>query len=318
MKNPKPIIVIGSGISGLTTALCLLEAGYKVSIHTKALWPATTSAVAAAIWFPYAAEPIDKVNKWSLTTYHRLAELVRQKGAGVSMIDFLVLSAHGRQEEWLHALPGNAVRDATEMELPENYEKGYIAKVPLTDTNIYLNYLAKQIYNLGGEIIEKAVNTLEELDYNAAIHINCTGLGTKDLFGDALLYPIRGQVLSVKKNFNILSMVDSMNAGQLAYIIERTNDFILGGTDAAYDSNELPDNEDTKQIISRCNLLSPQIGEPEVLKVKVGLRPKAKTIRCGWDDKWPIIHNYGHGGAGFTVSWGCAYEVKQLIGNYFM
>jgi D-amino-acid oxidase len=317
MKNHKAVTVIGSGVSGLTTALCLLEAGYQVSIYTKALWPDTTSAVAAAIWFPYAAAPIDKVNNWSLTTYHRLAELAQQEGTGVSMIDFLVLSAPGRQEDWLQALPGNAVRAATEMELPSNYKKAYVAKVPLTDTSIYLEYLVRQIDKSGGQIIEKTVGHPDELNLEGMAYINCSGLGTKTLFGDPALYPVRGQVLSVSKNFEARSMVDSMHTGQLAYIIERERDFILGGTDAAHDANALPDDEDTRQIISRCNLLSPRIGQPELLAVKVGLRPKAKAIRCGWDDQWPVIHNYGHGGAGFTVSWGCADEVKQLVDAFF-
>jgi D-amino-acid oxidase len=313
MNTNREIRVLGGGISGLTTAYCLLEAGYPVQIWSKEFYDQTTSAVAAAVWFPYAAEPMEKVSQWSYQTYEFLVGLASVKGSGVRMIDFMVLSEEGRKDEWRTSLPAAAVRTAQARELPASYNKGYIAHVPLADTSLYLPYLFKQVQQRGGQFTRALVSRPEELLEEGVITINCTGLGSGLLFNDTELYPIRGQVLSIPKKFDTLSMVDSMHTGQLAYIIEREADYILGGTDYAYDYDERERAADIDQILDRCAKLQPAIGHPENYTVKVGLRPKRSAIRCEWDTRWPIIHNYGHGGAGYTVSWGCALEVKRLL-----
>jgi D-amino-acid oxidase len=57
------------------------------------------------------------------------------------------------------------------------------------------------------------------------------------------------------------------------------------------------------------------INKPPVLAERVGLRPFRRSgVRLERDrlrDGRTIIHNYGHGGAGFTMSWGCAHEVLE-------
>jgi D-amino-acid oxidase len=58
------------------------------------------------------------------------------------------------------------------------------------------------------------------------------------------------------------------------------------------------------------------IDEPSVLAERVGLRPFRRSgVRLERDqlrDGRTVIHNYGHGGAGFTLSWGCAREVLDI------
>ena len=311
----KPLIkIIGSGISGLTTALCLLKNGFQVRILTSQLYPQTVSSVAAAIWFPYAVEPKDQVNQWSFLTYQFLERLAKEEGSGVSMIPFLVLSAPEREEDWLEGLPQEAVKEANISELPKGYERGYWAQVPLADTSIYLPYLVWRISNLGGEIVQQTVDR-EELENNdLQLYINCTGLGAREIFIDEKLKPMRGQLLKVTKEFSAISMVDSMQPGQLAYVLERKYDYVLGGTDYVNDDDENARAEDTKMIIERCQRLQPIPEQLSIKQVAVGLRPKRDRIRCERDDKLlNVIHNYGHGGAGYTVSWGCALHVLQIL-----
>ena len=63
------VIVVGAGVVGLTCAVRLLEAGHRVDVVARDLPLETTSAVAAAIWYPYRALPRDKVTAWATTSY---------------------------------------------------------------------------------------------------------------------------------------------------------------------------------------------------------------------------------------------------------
>jgi D-amino-acid oxidase len=69
------VVVIGSGVIGLTTAACLAEAGFSVRIRTAALPQETTSRVAGAMWGSTFAGPADKVEGWALASLHAFREL---------------------------------------------------------------------------------------------------------------------------------------------------------------------------------------------------------------------------------------------------
>ena len=313
MSLLQPVTVLGAGISGLTTAVRLIESGHPVRILAKEPPEQTTSAVAAAIWFPYEAEPVDKANRWSAESFTEFVELAGRPGTGVRMMDFLVLTRPGLDNSWKDGLPAGAVREASPKELPPGYEMGYMATVPLAETQIYLPYLLQRFRQRGGELLVQEVKAVEPLLREGHIVVNCAGLGARELFDDESVYPIRGQVVKVRKKGSVQSLVDSMDKGRLAYIIERSDCIVLGGTDYDNDYNRQPTEQDTQTILARCRQLEHRLGAPVVLQALVGLRPKRPAIRCEKEEGRNVFHNYGHGGAGFTVSWGCAEEVLRLV-----
>jgi len=152
--------------------------------------------------------------------------------------------------------------------------------------------------------------------------VNCTGLGSRDLFNDTEILPSRGQVIAIKPNgFNKI-VADDSGHNSLLYIIPRKNDIILGGTVLKGDWSLTEDKDTTKEILAKARKIDPIFNKVEILEVKIGLRPARTKIRLErqniiWEKggvrKYKVvIHNYGHGGSGFTVSWGCAKQVLIL------
>lgn len=111
-------------------------------------------------------------------------------------------------------------------------------------------------------------------------------------------------------------VLDSVDDDWQAYVVPRRDDVIMGGTAIVNDWTTEPDEQATRGIIERCASICPALAEPEILRVKVGLRPGRPTVRLEQEERPDgrcVIHNYGHGGAGFTLSWGCAEEVAELV-----
>lgn len=306
MKN---VTVIGCGVIGLTTAIHLERAGYSVKIVTNKLHFRTTSAIAAAIWMPFKAEPADLVNQWSLETYSIFKEMSKDPITGVSMVDFNYLLQEDISPDWKDAIPAEAIRKADKKELPKPYQYGYIARVPLIETPIYLEYLFDEFR---GEIIMDEVLSFEELRPEDGMVINCTGLGSRLLLEDKDLYPVKGQVVKVKRTENILYAADD-HPDHFFYIIPRKDCIVLGGTAEAHQYNTSPSKAATQKIISNAQKIAPELKSSEIIIAETGLRPYRHSIRLEKEPDKNIIHNYGHGGSGFTVSWACANAVLKLV-----
>jgi D-amino-acid oxidase len=90
------VAIIGGGVSGLTCGVLLAERGYRAAIFAKETGQQTTSAAAAAVWYPYDVEPADKVIAWALETYNVLIGLGSKPGSGVSMIELRQFSRAGK------------------------------------------------------------------------------------------------------------------------------------------------------------------------------------------------------------------------------
>ena len=309
---PESVAIIGAGVSGLTCGVVFAERGYRTAIFAKETGQQTTSGVAAAVWFPYDTEPPGSVIPWALQTFDVLADLARVPGSGVSMIELHQFSRTVQIQipEW--AIPLGASTVATG--LRPVFKSGFSLRVPLMDTTIYLDYLANRFVEAGGSIAANVhLKRLEDVDRKFHLVINCTGIGARELVRDANLEPHRGQVAIVPK-IDKLSCAIVCDDAPLMYAIPRTNDSVFGGTNDVSDNLAI-DRSTTRQIVEECSRVL-KIEKPNVLAERVGLRPFRKSgVRLERDqlsEGRAAIHNYGHGGAGFTLSWGCAREVADL------
>ena len=299
------VAIIGAGVSGLTCGVVLAEAGYETAIFAAEPPAQTTSAVAAAMWFPYDAEPLDKVIALALESYEVFRELSREAETGVSMIELRTFSRGDDLAIPSWAFDFNA-RSVSKTE--------FVMTVPLSDTSIYLEYLHKRFLAAGGKM-DAGVQFERPDDVSRAsdVVINCAGIGARGLVDDPDLEPHRGQVVLVKK-LDLPGAVVCDDA-PLMYAIPRTNDCVFGGTNELSD-DLTPDPATTAAIVSEC-CATLKIAPPLIITARVGLRPYRKSgVRVELDrmaDGRPLIHNYGHGGSGFTLSWGCAKTVLKLV-----
>ena len=309
------IAIIGAGVSGLTCGVVFAEHGYRTAIFAKDIGQQTTSSVAAAVWFPYHVEPAERVIPLALETYQVLLDLARYPASGVSIIESRQFLRTGEIEipDWAIPLGASVIPSEVEGSL-ESFKSGFSLRVPLMDTTIYLDYLTARFRKAGGEIHANVrFEKLEDVDTKFDLVINCAGIGARELVGDADLEPHRGQVAIVPK-IEGLSAAIVCDDAPLMYAIPRANDCVFGGTNDLSD-NLAADPATTQRIVGECSRVL-KIDKPRVLAERVGLRPFRKSgVRLERDrlaDGRTVIHNYGHGGAGFTLSWGCAREVLEV------
>ena len=293
-------IVVGAGVVGLTTAVRLREAGVAADIVAREEPHDTTSAVAAALWYPYRALPVERVTAWSAATYEALAGLADLAGSGVRMRAGTELLAAGAPDPWWRdAVPG--LRRTRE---------GLCFVAPAVDMSVHLPWLVDRLHALGGAIERRHVATLDELEADAVV--NCAGLGARELAGDATLTAVRGQVVRVTAPDVQEWLLDQSDPQRLVYVVPRENDVVLGGTAQEGAEDTAPDPATTDAILARCGALVPALRDAPVVGVAVGLRPVRPEVRLEAEGR--VVHCYGHGGAGVTLAWGCAGEVAALLG----
>lgn len=203
---------------------------------------------------------------------------------------------------------------------PAGYPYGLRFAVPLVEMPSYLPWLIGQVRARGGQVQTRRVNSLGELGGAAnsvdAV-INCSGLAARSLVGDLSVYPVRGQIVRVSNPGLTLSVRDEQHPGGRAYVHPRGADCILGGTFQENNWDTRVDLSIAEAIIDRCLDLVPDLADATVIEHLVGLRPGRPTVRP--EETTPksaatrVIHNYGHGGSGTTLSWGCAHDVTGLL-----
>ncbi|MGN9758518.1 FAD-dependent oxidoreductase [Streptomyces sp. SD31] len=305
------VVVVGGGVIGLTTALVLAERGARVRVWTRDPVEGTTSAVAGALWWPYRIEPRALARAWALRSLDVYEELAAQSElTGVRMVEGVLGEASlDEADAWATArLP--ELRATTAEEYAGS---GLWARLPVIDMATFLPWLRDRFLKAGGAIETRSVSGFAEVD--APVVVNCTGLGARELVPDASVRPVRGQLVVVE-NPGIRTWLTSTDAdGEMAYFFPQPGRLILGGTAVEDDWSPEPDPGVAEAIVRRCAALRPELAGARVLGHRVGLRPVRDTVRL---EREPLpggrvlVHNYGHGGAGVTVAWGCAQEAAGL------
>ena len=298
------ICVVGAGVIGLTCAVQLLEAGHRVDVVARDLPLETTSAVAAALWYPYRALPQDRVTAWSRTSYAVFDAIAdTDPESGVRMLAGTEVFGSRQPEPWWRPAVPSLDRETA---LPPGYADGWTFVTPVVEMPVYLAWLAGRVAELGGTITRM---NLRALPPGAELVVNCSGLGARLLGADRTVVPVRGQVLYVEQVGLDRWWLDATGP---TYVVPRSSDIVVGGTDQEGEWSRTPSPESADAILRRAALLVPELREARVIRHKVGLRPVRPAVRL--ERVADVIHCYGHGGAGVTLSWGVAEEVVTLAG----
>ena len=304
---------MGAGVLGLSCAIRLAEAGYDVEVLTRALPLETTSAVAGGLWMPYKAEPAHRVDAWGRAT---LLELVRlhgvAPGAGVLLRRGVVLQREPAEPPSWAVAAGDLVDLEQVADPAPGYACGLALTVPIVDMPRYLPYLLARLQDAGGQLVRTTVPALPA----DGIVVNAAGLAGGALAGDPDVRPIRGQVV-VLDNPGLtrwLSDDDEVD-GELTYVLPRQDDVVVGGSATEGDEDLTPDPLLGQRILDRAQRLVPALRGARVRAHRVGLRPGRSAVRVEavQHGRGLHVHCYGHGGAGVTLSWGCADEVLALV-----
>ncbi len=306
--------MVGGGISGLSCGIRLLERGVEVELWAAALSPDTTADVAPAFWYPFLAGPPDRVAAWCARSYPVFQALAGEPDTGVGPREAIELFLEPAPDpDWAGVV--DEFRHLRPEELPPGRADGWSFRSLVIESPRYMPWLRRRFEELGGRIELRTLESLDPAIEASEVVINTTGLGARGLVHDEKMYAVRGQLVTVRQTGVDRVLLDKQGDAGVAYVIPRRDDCVLGVTAEASESTEV-DPATTAAIVERCRLVEPRLAGAEVLDAKVGLRPCRDEVRLEAEhlpDGRVVIHDYGHGGAGVTLSWGCAEEVCALV-----
>jgi D-amino-acid oxidase len=311
----RDVTVVGAGVIGLTCALRLAEAGVGVRVVARDRREATTSSVAAAMWYPYRAFPFERVLGWAAVSYAEFAHLARRgPAAAVQMrAGTELLRDDGPAPWWASAVPDLA-KVAGHPQVPAGFAIGWRFTAPIVDMSRYLPWLESRLADRG--VVPEREDLADLADSRlGAVVVDCAGLGARTLVPDPSVTPVRGQVVVVEQIGLDEWVVDDGDGRQLTYVVPRVDDVVVGGTAEEGADDLAVDDATAVEILERATALVPALAEARIVRHKVGLRPARPTVRLDAEERGgrTVVHCYGHGGAGVTLSWGCAADVVDLV-----
>ncbi|MEH1848859.1 MAG: FAD-dependent oxidoreductase [Nostoc sp.] len=353
------ILVIGAGVSGLTTAICLREAGFSVVIVADRFAPDLTSIVAGALWeWPPAVcgshgapRSLERSKEWCMTTYNKFKKIHAEFGSeetGLYLRDAYfyfkdVLENRPDDLRKMNELKDKVdgferglqiVKETIDLSFKGGIKDAYKHMAPMTNTDVYMKWLLQYVKNIGCEIIQEKItsNVVENEQellhrFNARAIVNCAGLGSIATTGDTSMYPLRGTLVRVKNLGKVVTDAhcisheeSSSNEQDIVYIVPKGDDLVvLGGLTQQdkWDTNLSLEVPIIRQMYDSCLEFLQELRElplDEKEPVRTGLRPLTEENVCVERVlNTHVFYNYGHGGSGVTLSWGCSQEILQLI-----
>ncbi|KAK0153084.1 D-aspartate oxidase [Merluccius polli] len=322
------LVVVGAGVIGLSTAVVLAEALplCRVTVVADQFSPDTTSDGAAGILLiaQFPDIPVERQTRWFKDSFDHLLAIAQSDqapDAGVMLTSGCQIFREVPAQKvpfWSELVLGFRLLTERELKRFPQHCFGQAFTTLKCECEWYLPWLEKRFRKAGGEVQHRTVNDLRELGGSCDIIVNCSGLRAKALAGDEQVYPVRGQVLKVRAPW--ISHFIRDGDGK-TYIYPGVHSVTVGGTRQEGDRRHEVDPTDSESILRRCGLLEPSLAKGKVLAEWVGLRPGRRNPRVerealameGGGHRVPLVHNYGHGGAGVALSWGTALDTLGLV-----
>ncbi len=257
------VAIVGAGIIGLTTARLVQEAGFPATIYAAALPPETTSNIAGAGWYPSSlfkrqalTSNFQRQMEAALRYAYRRFQLMTGPEYGVRWVkeyEIYKRPAPTGPKPWLTALMETRFMPEVEELNPgqhpfgETYIRQYMGMT--IETGQLLRQLLRDFYMAGGKVVVRNFNLATELSsLPEKLIFNATGLGSRSLFGDQSLRPMRGQ-LAVLLPQPEVNYALSHEGG--FYMFSRTDGIVLGGTSELDNWNLTPDPATTERLLQR-------------------------------------------------------------------
>jgi D-amino-acid oxidase len=318
-RNLPEVTVLGAGVVGLTTAICLAEAGLAVAVHAAEPPLQTTSIAAGAIWGPHLVGPRDRVAQWAAATLSTLHELSAAGHPFVRPAEGIAASRLAETTPPGFAAGGDGLSACASADVPAGYLTAWHLAAPLVTMPLYLSWLHERYLKAGSPAITLVrYSSLADAARatGSRVIVNCTGCGANELVPDSQVTPVRGQAVVVANPGLSRFFVGTGPGGELTYYFPHGDHVVLGGTEQPGNWSREPNPLVAQQITAACSAIEPALRGAAVLEHRVGLRPVRPQVRLEAEpaaDGVTVVHNYGHGGAGVTLSWGCAREAADLV-----
>jgi D-amino-acid oxidase len=296
-------LVIGAGVTGLTTSLCLRGRGFDVTIVAEKFAPDIVSVVAGALWeWPPAVcghhlDPVSlaRSKDWCMTSYRIFAGLARNPETGVflrtsvfyfkSPVEDLPTDLAKMNE--LSAKVDGFVHDAGLIEANgvspgAGVKDAYAHTAPVVDTDAYMRWLMGQVRRSGCTIVQGRISgrlrhrerQLREL-FGADCIVNCSGLGALEL-ADESMYPLRGALVRVRNDGRAMPRITTAHCmshdpgsseQDMVFIVPRgRNMLVLGGLTEPDEWDldiGLDNHEPVRQMLERCRAFLPVLATAE-------------------------------------------------------
>jgi D-amino-acid oxidase len=343
---PEYVSVVGGGIVGLTTGVFLELEGYDTRIYTKEVpyedtdIPSLATNYAAASVKPVVVDEDDigELTRVSEAFYERL----EPNTDAVFTQDNLELYGYDNEEPvYADSLRKYRTLDEYDGVVPEPDDgvvDGWVHEIFFVEMPRYVPALVDLYESEGGAVERRSVAKDEVPSLPGDVVVNCTGYG--NLFEDDAVVARRGHLVNVGTDGRMadedgerFSYSYYLNEDAFVYAYPREDCLLLGGSEQeghevdgewvgeyaertlSTDGEDVPARivELNREIIeSKCGV---DIG-PLPKRGRAGYRPYrsggVRTEKETYDGK-EVVHNYGHGGAGVTLSWYSANKAYNLI-----
>ncbi|XP_033645081.1 D-aspartate oxidase-like [Asterias rubens] len=322
------VCVVGAGIIGVSTAVNILESipNVEVTILAEKFSPDTTSSGIGGLWLPYLAKntPQESIYKWGKTTWDHMMAILRSPYADEAGIHlkpiYDLFDVELDKDPFWKDIP-LSYRRCNQQELDSlfpGYVSGFFFMTLFCLCRLYIPWLMKRYQARGGKVLKQSLSSLSEIADLYDVIVMCTGLGSHHLLGDKEVYPIRGELVKVKSSWTIATSAEKDGVLQ-SYLLPGIDHVFCGGLAQVDNWNEQSDPKDVQGVLEKCAQLVPSIKNAKVISSWAGLRPGRSSIRLEKENLRiettikKVVHNYGHGGSGATLHWGCAQDAAQLV-----